>query len=122
MKSMLKSFEVENFRGFQNRLKFDFKAGKYDFNSEMESDGVVKNAIVYGPNGIGKSALGLALFDIILHLTDKRHFEPQRLLPYRNLNRANDLTSFKYVFTFDGDEVIYEYKNCKAQGGIREKR
>lgn len=110
MKSMLKSFEVENFRGFQNLLKFDFKAGKYDFNSEMESDGVVKNAIVYGPNGIGKSALGLALFDIILHLTDKLRFEPQRLLPYRNLNRANDLTSFKYVFTFDGDEVIYEYK------------
>ena len=32
MKSMLKSFEVENFRGFQNRLKFEFKAGKYDFN------------------------------------------------------------------------------------------
>ena len=107
---MLKSFEVENFRGFQSRLKFDLKAGRYDFNSELESHGLVKNAIVYGPNGIGKSALGLALFDIIIHLTDKKLFEPQQILPYRNLNRAADDVSFKYVFHFDDDELVYEYR------------
>lgn len=107
---MLKLFAVENFRGFQNRLEFDFKAGRYDFNPDAERNGFVKNAIVYGNNGIGKSALGLALFDIILHLTDKRPFEPKRLLPYRNLNRGNEPASFKYVFNFDGDEVVYEYR------------
>jgi len=107
---MLKSFEVENFRGFQSRLKFDLKAGRYDFNSELESHGLVKNAIVYGPNGIGKSALGLALFDIIIHLTDKKLFEPQQILPYRNLNRAADDVSFKYVFLFGDDELVYEYR------------
>ena len=106
---MLKRFEVENFRGFQNRLAFDFKAGRYDFNPNAEHNGFVKNAIVYGTNGIGKSALGLALFDVILHLTDKRPFEPKRLLPYRNLNRGNDPASFKYVFDIDGDEIVYEY-------------
>ena len=107
---MLKSFEVENFRGFQSRLKFDLKAGRYDFNSELESHGLVKNAIVYGPNGIGKSALGLALFDIIIHLTDKKLFEPQQILPYRNLNRAADDVAFQYVFFFDDDELVYEYR------------
>lgn len=107
---MLKSFEVENFRGFQSRLKLDMKAGRYDFNPEVESHGLVKNAIVYGPNGIGKSALGLALFDIILHLTDKRPFEPRQLLPYRNLNRSSDDVCFKYVFVIDGDEIAYEYR------------
>lgn len=106
---MLKRFEVENFRGFQNRLAFDFKAGRYDFNSDAEHNGFVKNAIVYGTNGIGKSALGLAIFDVILHLTDKRPFEPKRLLPYRNLNRSNDPASFKYIFDIDGDEIVYEY-------------
>jgi AAA15 family ATPase/GTPase len=50
---MLKRFEVENFRGFQNRLAFDFKAGRYDFNPNAEYNGFVKNAIVYGTNGIG---------------------------------------------------------------------
>lgn len=107
---MLKFFAVENFRGFQDRLEFDFKAGRYDFNPDAERNGFVKNAIVYGTNGIGKSALGLALFDIILHLTDKRPFEPKRLLPYRNLNRGNEPASFKYVLDFDGDEVVYEYR------------
>lgn len=106
---MLKYFEVENFKGFQTRLKLDFKAGRYDFNPKAEHNGLVKNAIVYGPNGIGKSALGLAIFDIILHLTDKKPFEPKRLLPYRNLNRGNDPASFKYVFDLNGDEIVYEY-------------
>ena len=107
---MLRSFEVENFRGFHNRLRLDLKAGRYDFNPKVESNGLVKNAIVYGPNGIGKSALGLALFDIILHLTDKNSFEARQLLPYRNLNRANDDTSFKYEFLIDKHEIVYEYR------------
>lgn len=106
---MLKHFEVENFRGFQYKLEFNLKAGRYDFNQEVESNGIVKNAIVYGPNGCGKSALGLALFDIILHLTDKKPFEPSQLLPYPNLNRSKEKTSFKYVFLLDDDEIIYEY-------------
>ena len=106
---MLKHFEVENFRGFQYKLEFNLKAGRYDFNQEVESNGLVKNAIIYGPNGCGKSALGLALFDIILHLTDKKPFEPSQLLPYPNLNRSDEKTSFKYVFLLDGDEIIYEY-------------
>ena len=29
------------------------------------------NALIYGHNGVGKSNLGLAIFDIIGHLTDK---------------------------------------------------
>lgn len=107
---MLKRFEVENVRGFQERLTFDLKAGRYDFNPGLESHGLVKNAIVYGPNGIGKSALGLALFDLILHLTDKNPFSPTQLLPYRNLNRAEDDAYFTYVFLFDGEEVVYEYR------------
>lgn len=107
---MLKRFEVENFRGFQTRLALDLKAGRYDFNPEVESHGLVKNAIVYGPNGIGKSALGLALFDMILHLTDKNPFAAHQILPYRNLNRASDDVAFKYVFCFDDDELVYEYR------------
>lgn len=107
---MLKQFEVENFRGFEKKLVFDFKASRYDFNREQETQGLVKNAIVYGVNGVGKSALGLAIFDIIHHLTDKVPFNPKRLFPYRNLNSASEEVYFKYVFLLDGEEITYEYK------------
>jgi AAA15 family ATPase/GTPase len=107
---MLKLFEVENFRGFEKKLVFDLKAGRYDFNREQEAQGLVKNAIVYGENGVGKSALGLAIFDIIHHLTDKFPCSPSRLSPYRNLNSTSEEVCFKYVFLLEGEEIVYEYK------------
>lgn len=106
---MLKRLEIENFRGFQNRVAFDLTAGRYDFCPELVRDGFVKNAIVYGPNGIGKNALGLAIFDLVLHLTDKKPFEPKQVLPYVNLESGQLVASFKYVFAFAAGEVVYEY-------------
>ena len=38
---MLKHFEVENFRGFKDRLVFDLTARDYDFNKELVHDGVI---------------------------------------------------------------------------------
>lgn len=118
---MLKHFEVENFRGFQYKLEFNLKAGRYDFNQDVESNGLVKNAIVYGLNGCGKSALGLALFDIILHLTDKQQFKETHLFPYQNLNRYKEPASFKYCFSFEEDDVLYEYKKTTPFEIISEK-
>ena len=68
---MLKKFEVENFKGFSKRLVFDLTARDYEFNQNLTENGIVKKAIIYGKNGVGKSTLGIALFDIISHLTDK---------------------------------------------------
>lgn len=69
--AMLKRFTVENFRGFKNKLTFDFTAKDYEFNKELINKKIVSKAIIYGKNGIGKSSLGIAMFDIINHLTDK---------------------------------------------------
>lgn len=106
---MLRRFEVENFHGFEDRLVWDLTAGRYDFNPQVESEGLVKNAIVYGPNGSGKSSLGVALFDIILHLTDKDQMPANTMLPYRNLNRLDADATFRYEFQFAHDRVVYEY-------------
>ncbi len=106
---MLCRFEVENFRGFEKRLVWDLTAGRYDFNPQVESEGLVKNAIVYGPNGSGKSALGIALFDIILHLTDKGRMPVVMMLPYLNLNQPKKPAEFHYEFQFGNDRVVYEY-------------
>ncbi|ROW57492.1 ATP-binding protein, partial [Cronobacter malonaticus] len=68
---MLYKFEVEGFKGFEHKLSFDLSHQKnYEFNQECIRDGVIRKSIVYGKNGIGKSNLGLALFDIVSHLTD----------------------------------------------------
>ena len=71
---MLTNFTVRNFKSFNDEFVFDLNnTNGYNFNKESVIDGVVENAIVYGKNGVGKSNLGLAIFDIITHLTDTEH-------------------------------------------------
>ena len=54
---MLQYFEVEGFRGFRDRVRFDLKARNYDFNLEVVSQDIIKNSLIYGKNGSGKSTL-----------------------------------------------------------------
>ena len=62
---MLNKFKVNNFRGFMNDICFDFSAKAYSFNQHIVRNGLINKAIVYGKNGIGKSNLGEAIFDIL---------------------------------------------------------
>ena len=110
VKDMLKRFEVENFKGFKDRLVFNLTAREYEFNKNLVVNGIVNKGIVYGKNGIGKSNLGIALFDIVLHLTDKERMPLQYLTNYLNLDSDKQYAEFKYCFVFDDDEVVYEYK------------
>lgn len=109
---MLKKFCVENFKGFQDKIIFDIGSpSNYGFNSDIIENGCVTKGIIYGINSCGKSNLGLAIFDIIAHLTEK-----QKLLPsyafYLNMNGRKAFAEFEYTFVFDGHEVIYKY--CKT--------
>lgn len=110
---MLKRFEVEHFKGFKDPLVFDLSARDYSFNPGIVKNGIVNKAIIYGKNGIGKSSLGIALFDIISHLTDKEAMPSEYLANYRNLDSEDMDVNFKYYFEFDGYDVIYEYVKLK---------
>lgn len=111
---MLTRFAVTNYRGFAERLVFDLSnPGKYDFNTHAIKNGVVKDAIVYGSNGSGKSNLGFAVFDIVHHLTQKtKQLEYGRNYSYAGAK--DDPVSFEYVFAFDDDQVVYSYSKNKS--------
>ena len=83
---MLKKFTVINFKNFKTKLSFNLgNPSSYEFNDEILKDDCITKGIVYGINGSGKSNLALALFDIVLHLTDKERVL-DRYYPYLNLN------------------------------------
>lgn len=118
---MLRKFEVENFKGFKDRIVFDLQAREYEFNKNLVINGIVNKGIIYGKNGIGKSNLGIAIFDIVLHLTDKERMPIQYLANYLNLDSLKEYAEFKYDFIFGNDEIIYEYKKRDPYYLIEEK-
>lgn len=117
---MLTKFAVKNYRGFSDRIEWDLsKPGNYTFNTFAIKDGIVKNGIIYGPNGSGKSNLALALFDIILHLTQKSRSQHQ-MDTIINVYHPNDLMSFEYTFRFGQNIIEYHYSK-DSSGIVKEK-
>lgn len=112
---MLKKFTVKNFKGFKDELVFDLgSANNYEFGTNAVKDGIINKALIYGKNACGKSNLGLALFDIVLHLTDKeKRFEKYPV--YLNLNSDQQYASFEYLFSFSGKDVTYKYTKTDMQ-------
>lgn len=108
---MLKKFSVSNFKNFENRIEVDFgKHSNYEFNKDIVQDDCISKCMVYGINGSGKSNLALAIFDIVLHLTDKEKLVDKYLPFYHNLNSKKLEAEFEYTYIFDGIELIYSYR------------
>src|SRR5690554_5368192 len=96
---MLTKFSVSNFKSFNEEFVFDLNdTNGYNFNKDSVNNGVVENAIVYGRNGVGKSNLGLAVFDIIDHLTDSEHGDVE-YAHYLNALNSSKFATFKYEFS-----------------------
>ncbi len=111
---MLKKFSVENFKGFRDKIIFDTGSpSNYSFHSEIIANGCVTKGIIYGINSCGKSNLGLAIFDIITHLTEKEKLLKSYDL-YLNMSGRKSFAEFEYVFVFGEHEVIYKYKKTNA--------
>lgn len=106
---MLAKFKVSNFKSFGENFEIDFtKAGKYDFNTDCIKNKIINNAIVYGKNGVGKSNLGFAIFDIIGHLTDKNRNESD-YENYINAYSDNKYVKFEYEFLILENKINYIY-------------
>lgn len=106
---MLTFFAVENFRGFDSRIEWQLSnPSRYDFNNHLIRDGVVKNGIIYGANGSGKTNFGLAIFDIVNHLSQK-HRTVDYYNNFVNISTKDALVSFEYRFKIGGTSIRYAY-------------
>ena len=106
---MLRKFEVKNFKNFTDWFVFDLSDTKsYEFNPECVENGIAKKALVYGPNGCGKTNLGRAIFDIKTHLTDDR-IDDTYSNNYLNAASGAELAEFKYTFQFGDNQLEYAY-------------
>ncbi len=108
---MLRRFKVSNFKSFKDELNLDLsETNGYEFNKNCIKNNIVNCALVYGYNGCGKSNLGLAIFDIIEHLTDKNRDERKYSHYLNAYNKDVNYASFYYEFLIDDMIVKYEYK------------
>ena len=111
---MLIKFAVTNYRGFAKRIEWDLsKPSNYAFHPEVIKDGYVKNGIIYGPNGIGKSNFGLAIFDIVYHLTIKWK-KSDYFNNYAYAGKPDTPVSFEYTFKLGSDLIEYNYSKNHA--------
>ena len=98
---MLANFKVRNFRNFRDDIDLNFQNIKnYEFNEDAISNGIIKDAIFYGPNAAGKTSLGYALLDITLHMCDKNK-QLDDYAHYTNLNSLDKTAHFEYTFQFE---------------------
>ncbi len=119
--TMLIKFAVTNYRGFADRIELDLShPNNYTFNTFAIKDGVVKNGIIYGSNGCGKTNFSLAIFDIVNHLSQKW----KKLNYYTNFKNAgskDDAVRFEYTFNLGGTTLYYNYAKDKNGGLLTEK-
>lgn len=115
MDVMLIKFKVNRFRGFMEEVCWDLShPSKYDFNTHAIKNGIVKNGIVFGPNGCGKSNFSKAVFDTIYHLTQKEKLS-SHYQNYLYAGTPDKLVVFEYTFKF-GDTIV-EYSYGKDAAG-----
>ena len=79
---MLSKFTVKGFKNFGEKLELDLgHTCNYEFNASAVKNNLVNKGMIYGFNGCGKSNLGLAIMDIVSHVTDKQ-FETSEVVHY----------------------------------------
>ena len=106
---MLRKFAVANFKNFKDRIVLDLSRHRnYEFNDFAIRGGIIKDGIVYGRNGCGKSNLGIAIFDIINHLSQNMK-DPHHYSNAVYAGNPEGYMRFEYSFDFPGLIVDYSY-------------
>ena len=107
---MLKKFSVKGFKNFGEKIELDLSnIREYKFNPQCVTDGLISKAIIYGKNSVGKTNFGLAIFDIVSHLTNK-NVSAELYDYYLCSDGKNDFAEFSYIFQFGESAIDYTYR------------
>lgn len=117
---MLTSFSVKNFKNFEKKFTIDLSQTKqYSFSEDCVKDGIIKTGLIYGPNSVGKSNLGKAIFDLVQTVTDKEK-TPMLYASYNNARNPSGLVEFEYSFLFGKARVRYAYSKFTYEDLVHE--
>ncbi len=112
---MLTKFAVKNYRGFSDQIEWDLSnPSNYSFNTHAVKNGIVKNGVIYGRNGSGKSNFGLAIFDIANHLSHKFK-KPDYYMNFACAKDYKNPVEFEYTFALGGNTVDYKYSKIASE-------
>jgi AAA15 family ATPase/GTPase len=119
---MLKRFEVNGYRNFNETFVLDFSDVRdYQFNKQCVRDKLLNNIIIYGKNAVGKTNFGKAIFDIRSNFSRQSSAIDQESDNFLNADSKKGYANFKYVFQFDKNEVVYEYSKTSRVKFLNEK-
>ena len=118
-KIMIEFIALTNFFSFKERTEFSLKATKEkprgtfsgeDWWTEVDGVKLLKAAFLLGNNGSGKTNLGLAIFDIVMTLTDNPvDLKQMDIGSFLNGDGDKDHAVFEYEFQQNGRIIRYEY-------------
>ena len=114
--SMITEFKVKGFKNFKEEISINFSDVRdYKFNPECISGSTISKMIIYGKNSVGKTNIGLALFDIVNHtFPDKTQTDLYDY--YLNADSVLGCAEFSYKFKFSDDTIEYQYtKNDRRE-------
>lgn len=115
---MLKSFEINNFKSFKKKTRFDLEKTNYQMLAGTNVEGkILKGLMFVGANASGKSNSILAikfLLDCLFGKTDIN------IDSYMCLFSGNPIMSLEYTFDIDGTEIIYKIKYQGIDKNINE--
>lgn len=116
--SVLKRFEVHNYKNFKDTLVFDFSnVGGYKFNEECTiAHRFVGKSIIYGRNATGKTNLGNAILDIRKVVIGSFRYPPK--IKFLNADSEETYASFRYDFLLGESEIGFYYTK-DANGELR---
>lgn len=117
---MLEKFSVKNYKNFKDEIVLDFNVKHdYQFSQNAIKNNLLNKIIIFGHNGVGKSNLGYALFDIVGTLTDKKT-TPDQENNYANADSNSSIVEFSYEFKFGDNKVIYNYQKIEFKKMVYE--
>jgi len=107
---MITKFSVKNFRCFSNWTSFELTSDKkYEFNENAVHKNAIQHSKVYGENGEGKTNLGIAMLELISHLSPNKVKYPTFEKSYLNADCDSDIAEFKFIFSLNNKEIKYHY-------------